>query len=96
MQLSKELSDVKIKSIDSEEMIKVVDEYLINNYSIKLSQLSSSMNILDLFDIGKCYVIFATLINPKDFIFDGKYQKSFKEMRHNSESTFTSTLPSSL
>lgn len=86
-QLSKELSDVKIKRINFDEMVKLVDDYLINNYSIKLSQLSSSMNI-DLFDMSKCYVIFATLINPKDFMFNGKYQKSFKEMRHNSESTF--------
>lgn len=86
-QLSKELSDVKIKRINFDEMVKLVDDYLINNYSIKLSQLSSSMNI-DLFDMSKCYVIFATLINPSDFIFNNKYQKSFKEMRHNSESTF--------
>lgn len=87
MKLSKELSDVKIKRINFDEMVKLVDDYLINNYSIKLSQLSSSMNI-DLFDMSKCYVIFATLINPSDFIFNNKYQKSFKEMRHNSESTF--------
>lgn len=87
VQLSKELSDVKIKRINFDEMVKLVDDYLINNYSIKLSQLSSSMNI-DLFDMSKCYVIFATLINPSDFIFNNKYQKSFKEMRHNSESTF--------
>ncbi len=86
-QLSKELSDVKIKRINFDEMVKLVDDYLINNYSIKLSQLSSSSNI-DLFDMSKCYVIFATLINPSDFIFNNKYQKSFKEMRHNSESTF--------
>lgn len=86
-QLSKELSDVKIKRITSEEMVKLVDDYLINNYSIKLSQLSSSVNI-DLFDMSKCYVIFATLINPSDFIFNGKYQKSFKEMRDNFEDKY--------
>ena len=88
MKLSKELSNVKIRSINSEEMVKVVDDYLMSNYGLKLSQLSASMNILDLFDTAKCYVIFATLINPSDFIFNNKYQKSFKEMRHNSESTF--------
>lgn len=85
--LSKELSDVKIKRINFDEMVKLVDDYLINNYSIKLSQLSSSVNI-DLFDMSKCYVIFATLINPSDFIFNNKYQKSFKEMRDNFEDKY--------
>ena len=82
-QLSKELSDVKIKRINFDEMVKLVDDYLINNYSIKLSQLSSSTNILDLVDV---YVLFATLINNQsEFILNGRHQKSFKEMRNDSK-----------
>ena len=88
MKLSKELSAVELRNITSEEMVKVVDDYLINNYSIKLSQLSSSMRILDLFDTTKCYVIFATLINPGDFTFNGKYQKPFKKVRDDFEDKY--------